>query len=497
VGLAAFATGFAACTANYRPPDLGGIYSRSAQYHGSERNPIVVIPGLTGSRLVDAASGRVVWGAFTGDYARPRRPDDLRLIALPMGPDVDLEDLRDDVHPDGVLDRVKIRVLGVPVIVRAYVRILAALGAGGYRDESLGLSGAIDYGTDHYTCFQFDYDWRRDNVASAQRLARFLEQKAAEVREEGAKRFGVDPGPIRFDVVAHSMGANVLRYYLRFGGEELPQDGSLPAVTWAGAARFDKAVLVGPPSAGSAETLLQLVGGYDPGLFVPRYPAALLGTLPSIYQLLPRARHGTLVDSGGTRLDPLDFELWERMGWGLAAADAEPVLATLLPEVRDSGERRRIALHHLRRSLERARQFNAALDQPAPHPPEHLGLLLTAGDAVPTARTLAVDSRSGRLGVVDRAPGDGRVLRSSALLDEREGAQWSPYLQTPIPWRETLFLFTDHLGLTGDPIFTDNVLHWLLERPRARRPTGASSPSDPRLGDTPPHDSARRSLAPE
>jgi hypothetical protein len=115
----------------------------------------------------------------------------------------------------------------------------------------------------------------------------------------------------------------------------------------------------------------------------------------------------------------LDFELWERMGWGLAAADAEPVLATLLPEVRDSGERRRIALHHLRRSLERARQFNAALDQPAPHPPEHLGLLLTAGDAVPTARTLAVDSRSGRLGVVDRAPGDGRVLRSSALLDER------------------------------------------------------------------------------
>ena len=26
-------------------------------------------------------------------------------------------------------------------------------------------------------------------------------------------------------------------------------------------------------------------------------------------------------------------------------------------------------------------------------------------------------------------------------------------------------LFTNHLGLTKDPIFTDNVLYWLLEDP--------------------------------
>jgi hypothetical protein len=85
------------------------------------------------------------------------------------------------------------------------VQILAALGAGGYQDESLGLAGAVDYGSDHYTCFQFDYDWRRDNVENARRFARFVEEKRAYVQAENRRRFG-DAGELRFDVVAHSMG---------------------------------------------------------------------------------------------------------------------------------------------------------------------------------------------------------------------------------------------------------------------------------------------------
>jgi hypothetical protein len=53
-------------------------------------------------------------------------------------------------------------------------------------------------------------------------------------------------------------------------------------------------------------------------------------------------------------------------------------------------------------------------------------------------------------------------------MDERytEGAKWSPRLVTPIKWSSVNFLFTDHLGLTKDPAFTDNVLYLLLEAPR-------------------------------
>jgi hypothetical protein len=268
------------------------------------------------------------------------------------------------------------------------------------------------------------------------------------------------------------MGALLLRYYLRFGDADLPADGSTPPVTWAGAREIDQAVLVAPPDAGSALALRELVEGHDPGPFVPRYPPALLGTFPAAYQLLPRARHGVLVVAGDpprTVEDLYDPALWERMGWGLASPEQEPVVATLLAEVGDPAERRRIVLDHMAKSLARARQLAAALDQPAPPPPPHLGLYLVAGDAVPTARRLEADPATGRLRLLEEGAGDGTVLRSSALLDEREGGPWGATVRSPIPWTQTLFLFTDHLGLTRDPVFTDNVLFWLLERSPARR----------------------------
>ena len=203
------------------------------------------------------------------------------------------------------------------------------------------------------------------------------------------------------------------------------------------------------------------------------YPPALLGTFPSAYQLLPRGRHGVLLEDGDRDRqveDLYDPALWERMRWGLLSPGQEPLLASLLPDVIEPAERKRIARDHVAKSLARARQLAAALDQPAPAPPPHLGLFLVAGDAVATPRIASVDSRTGRVEIVERGPGDGTVLRTSAVLDEREGAEWVPGLRSPIPWTETLFLFRSHLGLTRDMVFTDNVLYWLLEQPRPSPP---------------------------
>ena len=82
------ALSLSSCTTSVSPPDLGGIYNRSAQYHGIERNPVIVLPGILGSKLKAKESGLTVWGAFGGDYADPSDPEDLRLIALPMKPTV-------------------------------------------------------------------------------------------------------------------------------------------------------------------------------------------------------------------------------------------------------------------------------------------------------------------------------------------------------------------------------------------------------------------------
>ena len=119
----------------------------------------------------------------------------------------------------------------------------------------------------------------------------------------------------------------------------------------------------------------------------------------------------------------------------------------------------------MRKSLRRARRFAEALDKPA-ETPEGLDLYLFAGDAVATRSRLAVDPDTGALSVAATGPGDSVVPRSSALLDERVGSSWSPELVTPISWKQVVFLFSDHLGLTTDPGFTDNVLYLLLEDPR-------------------------------
>ena len=455
------------CGAFQTAPDLGNLYNELAQHEDPARNPVIVIPGILGSRLVDPQSGEVVWGAFGTGKANPHSAEGARLIALPMAQGTALRDLRDTVQPTDALDRVVLNFFGIPVQLNAYYNILRTLGAGGYRDQQLAESRAVDYGDKHYTCFQFAYDWRRDIVESAQALDRFIKAKAIEVQRKIFKKFGVKRTHIKFDLVAHSMGSLVARYYLRYGTADLPDDGSLPPVTWEGARHVDHLVMIGPPNAGSVETLLTLVDGLHPAPLLSPYPAAVVGTLPAVYQLLPRSRHQSLLDLDGQPVeDVFDPALWEHNEWGLANPDEADVLAMLLPDIPDAEERRQVALDHQRKALTRAKHVTAALDVPAT-PPISVRLFLVAGDSIDTMSTLQIDAE-GNLKVVASAPGDGLVLRRSALMDEREEKKLGVRLVSPITWSYVLFLFSDHLGITKDPAFVDNLLYFLLESPRVR-----------------------------
>ena len=165
-----------------------------------------------------------------------------------------------------------------------------------------------------------------------------------------------------------------------------------------------------------------------------------------------------------------DAQTWARYHWGLADPREDPVVKNLLPH-HGSTARRQIAMDHLQKSLNRARQFHMALDVPS-EPPAGTSIYLIAGDAKNTNATLEVCNANGALEVVRQDSGDGTVLRSSALMDERLSANvpWRPRLVSPVRFQNTTFLFADHIGLTSDPVFTDNVLHLLLERQRATPP---------------------------
>ena len=445
-------------------PYLKEIYEPAAQRHDGDRRPVIVIAGILGSRL-ESKAGRTVWGSFDGKYANPSRPDGARLVSMPMERGLSLASLQDDVEATKVLDKLELSILSVPISTQAYAGVLGTLGVGGYRDSSIA---SIEYGNEHFTCFQFAYDWRRDNAENAARLEEFIQERRAYVHRERLDRFGIDEPDIRFDIVAHSMGGLLTRYFLRYGGESLPEDGTVPPVTWAGTQYVDRAIVVGTPSSGSVWSMKSLIDGEKFAPILPRYPAAILASMPAIYQLMPRARDSTVkvVDGESEKfVDPMDPEVWRQLKWGLADPRQDKTLRAMLPDVDSYDERRSIALDHLDKCLTRARQFQAAIDQPVVPPPD-LHLELFAGDAEPTPSLARFDSRKRKLTFVNEHAGDGTVLRSSALADQRSPNEIAETLRTPVPWKRTTFVSADHAGLTIDPVFTDNVLFTLLEEPR-------------------------------
>jgi hypothetical protein len=175
------------------------------------------------------------------------------------------------------------------------------------------------------------------------------------------------------------------------------------------------------------------------------------------------------------------------MGWGIAKRDNDAEFAALMPGVASAEERRRFALALQARLLRRARAFAAALDRPVTQP-SGTELMVVAGDAMPTASRIAADPASGAIVQRRTDPGDGVVLRDSVLLDLRQGQEpRAPTVQSPMGFRRTLFLPREHLELTRDPTFRNNILFWLLEEPRvsagpqaAIRPAAATARTPPR-----------------
>ncbi len=454
------------CLATLTPVDLRDFFDPVAAKRFPERNPVIVIPGFLGSRLVDAESGRVVWGEVGGHYAAPSTPEGARIIARSMRDDV----ASPNVQPDGVLDHFRFR--HVSLRLRPYFKILRTLSAAGYRDEDLSRRLGDDFDGQDLNSFQFDYDWRLDNAANAQRLHAFIREKTNYCRQQ--HQLNDEPEQeIRFDIIAHSMGGLLTRYYLRYGPQPLPADGSLPELTWEGARHIGRVILVAPPNAGSVKAALNMIEGVRHAPGFPFYDALLNGTFPSGYQLFPRARHDAYVDAedpsrnAGSLLDP---DLWERHDWGLAARDKDTMLQWLLPDVPAAEARRRIALDYQHRMLRLADQFQRALDLPAT-PPEGTDIFLIAGDSMPTPATLAIDAETGEVEILTYDRGDGSVLRSSALLHQELAATPSDGVAirpvSPIAFKATVFIPRKHSRMSLDPIFADRVVYWLLE---AKRP---------------------------
>ena len=446
----------------YSRPLYSNIAKQSMAYEGVERNPVIVVHGFLGAKLKNYRTGENVWGEFRGiSILKGYSNEQLRGLSVPMETGKSLKDLKNDVRPFSILNNVDVGIMGIHFNIDAYDRMLEILAKAGYVPEGKPLP----QGKRFSSLFVFYYDWRRDLPENAGRLNDFILQKKAYMQEQYRKNYGAVDYDVQFDIVAHSMGGLLSRYYLAYGNQDLPEDGSMPKLDWRGSKHVDKVVIVATPNAGYLDTFVEMQEGLSIAPEAPLYPPGIIGTFPTYYQMLPLVSTRSVIykdDPKGPAVNLFDPDVWERMKWGLLNPKQDESLKIMLPGAKTPGERHAIALDHLRKCLQRAKQFTDALRTDAT-PPDDVSLYLFLGDSVPTRRTAEVDRNTGAFTVTEYEAGDGKVLASSARMDEREGREWTPFFRSPIRWQMVMHIFAAHMGITSSKEFEDNVCYYLME----------------------------------
>ena len=398
------------CISARRTPDLENIFASARTRTG--KRPVIVIPGILGSELINSKTGETVWpSAF-------RTSNDV----LPISPN--LEANRDDLVPGKVLETVRLaRILPEVYVYRDLLEALRHYA--GYREGSWENPGADG---DRDTFYVFSYDWRRDNVANARELIRRIEQLKQRLQRRDLK----------FNIIAHSMGGLIARYAAMYGDADLPADGVAIQPTWQGATHISKIVMIGTPNEGSTDAFATLVEGYSitEGL---RRRVPLLNKLtaedaahtPSVFQLMPHRQAVKFLDENlqPLQIDLYDPEVWKHYGWG----------AIYSPDLRHHFNANAEQLDaYLAATLKRARRFHEALDA-VQSPDAPVVLLAIGGDCEETlsAPVILRDQKQNRWVTLIRpreyrtasgvkmskkqvtaamyAPGDGRVTRASLL----------------------------------------------------------------------------------
>lgn len=309
------------------------IASLTAEKKG--RLPVIIVPGLVGSELVNKKTGDQVWF----DLGRAK-DDDLR---LPISPN--LKANRDNLVPGDILR--EIQLIRLTPKVDVYQKFLDSLKANGYVEGKIDAPPKDGYADTFYV---FPYDWRLDNVENARLLLNKMDVLRKKLKRPKQK----------FNVVGHSMGGLIARYAALYGKADL-RPGMRP--NWAGAAYFNHILLVATPNGGATSALNSLLNGFSlfgngkvnlP--FIQNLSKYDLFTIPSIYQLLP---HDQLINAYDEDLKPLKIDLynpatWEKYGW--TAYTDEKFAEKFSPAEQKQAKR------YFRAVLARAKLFQAALD---------------------------------------------------------------------------------------------------------------------------------------
>ncbi len=436
VGTLILVAGLLGCNESPRP-DLKRLYQLSSPQ--ADTAPVILIPGAFGTRLRDRVSGEEIWPGSWWRILFSSYPE----LALEFDPQTN-RPLPSRLEPAGIAEQALRRDFYRPIL-----QTLSQFG--GYVRTQPGTPARK--GERRY--YVLSYDWRQDTLHSVQELDRLI---------EAVRRDYADPA-LRVNLVAHSMGGLIARYYLRFGTRDV-LDGEPHPVTMDGAPQVRNLVLLGTPNGGSVSSLHAFIGGEKVGL--RRIAPRTLATFPSGYQLFPHPLNTWLVDiEGKPRHDDLfDPKTWQNMEWSVYA----PSLAAAV----DATEMQRYFAYN----LERARRLAWMLSVAEPVSP--VRYVLFGGGCNMTPARLLVEQSGGRdvvrLKPSDIAaprpgvpydqlmiePGDGRVTKPSLLARETLDPGIPQDEDSFLPVAYAFFLCENHTDLTSNINFQDNLLNVLL-----------------------------------
>ena len=440
-GLAALflALGLTACSSLPPPPVLPELQARP------DKTPVILVPGVTGSILEDRQTGKIVWG--TGwRLLFPR--DRGYSVALPIAPE-----RSPDAEPRLIAPAV-LHQIGIPGVARKpiYGPIFDLMEANGYQVGDLTAPEPGD------SFFAFAYDWRRDNITSAARLAEALERLRA-VRGEAT---------LKVHLICQSNGGHICRYLAKYGGAPLEaaeagRAGSPPGI------EIDKILLVGTANGGSLRILREMNRGrrYLPP-FGRWWAPETLFTFPALYQDLPVYNPQPFLGADG---EPIDADLfnpddWQKYGWSIYGEKTQKRLRkTRRTDLFGTPEERRAFLES---SLDRARRFHRLLLQDVPGTAE-IRYYLIQNNQAPTPDCAILLPREGgwrtcffgehdpeaepALSQRTAAPGDGHATEASQL--------WlSPAARRHIA-RPPVYVEGGHFELLLEPPALETILRFL------------------------------------
>jgi pimeloyl-ACP methyl ester carboxylesterase len=425
-------------------PDLKRLYELANNSSSAPTLPVILIPGVFGSRLTNPSTGEELWpGAWHRIFFSTY--EDLRL---------DIDDSTLKLKPS------KLVTTGIAenALQRDFYRpILKTLTEyGGYTKTQVGTP--VKAGERHL--YIFAYDWRLDIVDNVRALDQLI---TAIQRDYGNPTQQVN-------IVAHSMGGLIARYYLRHGTRDVLGSTS-SQVTMIGAKNVDKLILLGTPNLGSVSSLHGFISGEK--ILWNRIAPSTLASFPSGYQLFPHPLNTWLLDINGKAQpdDLFDIKTWQKFEWSLF----DRKQATRMSATELSTRQRFFALQ-----LERARRLAWMLSVEEPISP--VRYVLFGGGCHATPARLLMERSEGRdvvrlypsqianpkIGLAYDSfmmePGDGRVTKPSLLARETLDPSAPQNEDSFLPVAYSFFLCETHAELTNNINFQDNLLHILLSQ---------------------------------